>query len=174
MALWSLAARAGLPAARSALRFMSKLKKPPKGITVYRGEPWDASPKLMKEVSNWAYGPTAKFGRGPSPLRHGAAGRWFTENPKFASRFSGYTGFGNLGRIKSVTISPKELKLAKKLSTKIHQREGRPGYEAAMVISKKALARAKTDHLQTLINNFYKNLGIYRGKHGGLARILEV
>jgi len=43
-----------------------------------------------------------------------------------------------------------------------------------MVISKKALARAKTDHLQTLINNFYKNLGIYRGKHGGLARILEV
>ena len=95
MALWSLAARAGIPAARSALRFLSKLKKPPKGITVYRGEPWDASPKLMKEVSNWAYGPTAKFGRGPSPLRHGAAGRWFTENPKFASRFSGYTGFGN-------------------------------------------------------------------------------
>jgi hypothetical protein len=43
-----------------------------------------------------------------------------------------------------------------------------------MVISKKALARAKTDHLQTLINNFYKNLGIYRGKDGGLARILNV
>jgi len=174
MSLFNLAARAGIPAARSALRFLSKLKKPSKGITVFRGEPWDASPKLMKEVSNWAYGPTAKFGRGPSPLRHGAAGRWFTENPKFASRFSGYTGFGNLGRIKSVTISPKELKLAKKLSQKIHHRGGDAGYDAAMVISKKALARAKTDHLQTLINNFYKNLGIYRGKHGGLARILEV
>ena len=172
--LWSLAARAGIPAARSALRFLSKMKKPSKGITVFRGEPWDASPKLMKEVRNWMYGPTAKYGRGPSPLRHGAAGRWFTEDPKFASRFAGYTGFGNLGRIKKVTLSPKELKLAKQLSTKIHQREGRPGYEAAMVISKKALARAKTDHLQTLINNFYKNLGIYRGKHGGLARILEV
>ena len=174
MSLFNLAARAGIPAARSAMRFLSKMKKQSKGITVFRGEPWDASPKLMKEVSNWAYGPTAKYGRGPSPLRHGAAGRWFTENPKFASRFSGYTGFGNLGRIKKVTLSPKELKLAKKLSTKIHQREGRPGYDAAMVISKKALARAKTDHLQTLINNFYKNLGIYRGKHGGLARILEV
>jgi hypothetical protein len=176
MALFSLAARAGIPAARSALRFLSKMKKPPKtGITVFRGEPWDASPKLMKEVRNWMYGPTAKYGQSrASPLKYGAAGRWFTQDPKFASRFSGYTGFGNLGRIKKVTISPKELKLAKKLSTKIHQREGRPGYEAAMVISKKALARAKTDHLQTLINNFYKNLGIYRGKHGGLARILEV
>ena len=172
--LWSLAARAGIPAARSALRFLSKMKKPSKGITVFRGEPWDASPKLMKEVRNWMYGPTAKYGLGPSPLRHGAAGRWFTEKPKFASRFAGYTGFGGRGVIKKVTLSPKELKLAKQLSTKIHQREGRPGYEAAMVISKKALARAKTDHLQTLINNFYKNLGIYRGKHGGLARILEV
>ena len=32
-----LATRFGIPAARSAIRFMSKLKKPPKGITVYRG-----------------------------------------------------------------------------------------------------------------------------------------
>jgi len=174
MSLFNLAARAGIPAARSALRFLSRLRKPPKGTTVFRGEPWDASPKLMKEVSNWAYGPTAKFGRGPSPLRHGAAGRWFTENPKFASRFSGYTGFGNLGRIKSVTLSAKEAKLAHKLSDKIHHLGGDTGYGAGMVISKKALARAKTDHLQTLINNFYKNLGIYRAKHGGLARILNV
>jgi len=42
------------------------------------------------------------------------------------------------------------------------------------VIPKKALARVETDYLQTLINNFYKNLGIYRAKHGGLAGILEV
>ena len=41
MALFSLAARAGIPAARSALRFLSRLKKPskPGGITLYRGEP---------------------------------------------------------------------------------------------------------------------------------------
>ena len=39
MALFNLAARAGIPAARSALRFMSKLRKPPSGgITVYLGE----------------------------------------------------------------------------------------------------------------------------------------
>ena len=175
MSLFNLATKAGIPAARSAMRFLSKLKKPPKtGITVFRGEPWK-SKETIKDVANWMYGPTAKYGRNrASTLRHAAAGRWFTQDPKFASRFSGYTGFGNLGRIKKVTLSPKELKLAKQLSTKIHQREGRPGYEAAMVISKKALARAKTDHLQTLINNFYKNLGIYRGKDGGLARILNV
>ena len=72
MSLFNLAARAGIPAARSAMRFLSKLKKPPKGITVYRGEPWDASPKLMKEVRNWMYGPTAKYGQSrASPLKVG-------------------------------------------------------------------------------------------------------
>jgi len=40
MALFSLAARAGIPAARSALRFLSKMKKPSGGgIAVFRGEP---------------------------------------------------------------------------------------------------------------------------------------
>ena len=177
MALFSLAARAGIPAARTALRFLSKLKKPPKtGITVFRGEPWDASPKLMKEVRNWMYGPTAKYGRsrGGNPLRQAASGRWFTDKPEFASSFAGYTGLGLKGRIKKVVLSPKELKLAKKLSRKIHEGSGREGSSISMVISKKALARSKTDHLQTLINNFYKTLGIYRAKHGGLAGILEV
>jgi len=150
------------------------LLKRPKGITVYRGEPWKHTPGEIKKVANWMYGPTAKFGRGPSPLRHGAAGRWFTEDPKFASRFAGYTGFGNLGRIKSVTLSAKEAKLAHKLSDKIHHLGGDAGYRAGMVISKKALAKVKTDPVQTLIANFYKNLGIYRGKDGGLAQILNV
>ena len=171
--LWSLAARAGIPAARSALRFLSKLKKPPQiGTTVFRGEP--KSTASIKDMAKWMYGPTAKYGQGPNPLRHGAAGRWFTEKPKFASRFAGYTGFGGRGVIKKVTLSPKELKLAKKLSRKIHEGSGREGSSISMVISKKALARAKTDHLQTLIHNFYKTLGIYRGKDGGLARILNV
>ena len=173
MALFSLAARAGIPAARSAMRFLSKLKKPPSGgITVFRGEP--KSTASIKDMAKWMYGPTAKYGQGPSPLRHGAAGRWFTEEPKFASRFAGYTGFGGRGVIKKVTLSPKELKLAKKLSRKIHEGSGREGSSISMVISKKALARSKTDYLQTLINNFYKNLGVYRGKDGGLARILNV
>ena len=174
MSLFNLAARAGIPAARSALRFLSKLKRPPQiGTTVFRGEPWKASPTLLKESSKWMYGPG---GSAASPLRHSASGRWFTQEPKWASRFAGYTGpFGSFpGRIKKVTLSAKELKLAKKLSDKIHAKYNRPGYNAAMVISKKALARAKTDHVQTLINDFYKTLGIYRGKDGGLARILNV
>ena len=129
MALFSLAARAGIPAARSAMRFQSKLKKPPEtGITVYRGEPWDASPKLMKEVRNWMYGPL-ELNDGQSrasPLKYAAAGRWFTEQPGVRFKISGYTGFGNLGRIKKVTLSPIELKLARQLSTILHQREGRP------------------------------------------------
>ena len=171
--LWSLAARAGIPAARTALRFLSKLKKPPQiGTTVFRGEP--KSTASIKDMAKWMYGPTAKYGLGPSPLRHGAAGRWFTEKPKFASRFAGYTGFGGRGVIKKVTLSPKEVRLAKKLSRKIHEGSGREGSSISMVIPKKALARVETDYLQTLINNFYKNLGIYRAKHGGLAGILEV
>ena len=146
-------------------------KKPTEGMTVFRGEPWKASPTLLKETSKWMYGPG---GSAASPLRHSASGRWFSTNPKLASRFAGYTGFGGKGVIKKVTLSPKELKLAKKLSRKIHEGSGREGSSISMVISKKALARSKTDYLQTLINNFYKNLGIYRAKHGGLAGILEV
>ena len=171
----TLATRLGIPAARSAMRFLSKLKKPPSGgITVFRGEP--KSTASIKDMAKWMYGPEAKYGLGPSPLRHGAAGRWFTREPKFASRFAGYTGpLGSFpGHIKKVTLSPKEIRLGKRLSRKIHEGSGREGSSISMVIPKKALARVETDYLQTLINNFYKNLGIYRAKHGGLARILEV
>ena len=39
--LTRLATRFGIPAAKSAMRFMSKLKQPPSGgITLYRGEPY--------------------------------------------------------------------------------------------------------------------------------------
>jgi len=91
MALWSLAARAGIPAARAGLRFLSKLRKPPKGITVYRGEP--KSTDSIKDVAKWMYAGKDKY---RNPLRQSAAGRWFTREPKFASRFAGYTGpFGS-------------------------------------------------------------------------------
>ena len=168
--LLSLAVRAGIPAARSGLRFLSRMKKP-KGITVYRGEP--KATDSIKDVAKWMYAGQDKY---RNPLRQSAAGRWFTREPKFASRFAGYTGpFGSFpGHIKKVTLSPKEIRLAKKLSRKIHEGSGRQGSKISMVIPKKALARVETDQLQTLINNFYKTLGIYRGKHGGLARILEV
>jgi len=145
-------------------------KKPTEGITVFRGEPWKSSSSI-KDMAKWMYGPGTKSN---NPLRLGAAGRWFSTNPKSAGLHAGYSGLGNLGRIKSVTLSPKELKLAKKLSRKIHEGSGRLGPSSAMVVPKSALARVETDYLQTLINNFYKNLGIYRGKDGGLAQILNV
>ena len=168
--LLSLAVRAGIPAARSGLRFLSRMKKP-KGITVYRGEP--KATDSIKDVAKWMYAGQDKY---RNPLRQSAAGRWFTREPKFASRFAGYTGpLGSFpGHIKKVTLSPKEIRLAKKLSRKIHEGSGRKGSRVSMVIPKQALARVETDQLQTLINHFYKTLGIYRGKHGGLARILEV
>ena len=191
MALWSLAARAGIPAARSAMRFLSKLKKPPSGgITVFRGEP--AKHVIPKAEMATMYNPTGTGIRDfTNPqLRKLAMGRWFTSDPQMASRFAGNPRFLSMfknpkdvfswgggyqpGLVKKVTLSAKEAKLAHKLSDKIHHLGGDTGYGAGMVISKKALARAKTDYLQTLINNFYKNLGIYRGKHGGLAGILEV
>ena len=169
--VWSLAARLGLPAARAGLRWASKLKKP-KGITVFRGEPWKASSAALKDISKRFYGPE---GISPHSLRLRASGRWFTREPKFASRFAGYLGpFSDKGRIRKVVLSPKEIRLGKRLSRKIHEGSGRQGSRVSMVIPKKALARVETDQLQTLINNFYKTLGIYRGKHGGLAGILEV
>ena len=178
----SLAGRMATRNPRLGKKIFDLLKKP-KGITVYRGEPWK-SKDTLQEMANMMYG-SGRIGvlknlgktvpsNATNPLRQAAAGRWFTDEPRWASRFAGYSGFGNLGRIKSVTLSPKELKLAKKLSDKIHESSAYPGSSAAMVISKKALARVKTDRLQTLIDNFYKNLGIFRGKHGGLAQILNV
>ena len=168
----SLASRMISRNPRLGKNLLSLFNKEPKGIAVYRGEPWKTRSSI-KDMAKWMYGPGTRS-QSNNPLRFGAAGRWFSTNPKSAGLHAGYSGLGNLGRIKSVTLSPKELKLAKKLSRKIHEGSGRLGPSSAMVVPKSALARAKTDYLQTLINNFYKNLGIYRGKDGGLAQILNV
>jgi len=168
----SLASRMISRNPRLGKNLLSLFNKEPKGIAVYRGEPWKTRSSI-KDMAKWMYGPGTRS-QSNNPLRFGAAGRWFSTNPKSAGLHAGYSGLGNLGRIKKLVLSPKELKLAKKLSRKIHEGSGRLGPSSAMVVPKSALARAKTDYLQTLINNFYKNLGIYRGKDGGLAQILNV
>ena len=165
--LASLAGRMLARNPRLGKKIFDLLKKPTEGITVFRGEPWK-SRSSIKDMAKWMYGPGSQSN---NPLRFGAAGRWFSTNPKSAGLHAGYSGLGNLGRIKSVTLSPKELKLAKKLSRKIHEGSGRLGPSSAMVVPKRALPRVKTDYLRTLINNFYKNLGY---KKGGLAQILNV
>ena len=59
--LLSLAIRAGIPAARTGLRFLSRMTKPKGGgITLYRGEP--LKPLLsMKEQAKQLYGPSKGF-----------------------------------------------------------------------------------------------------------------
>ena len=97
--LWSLAARAGIPAARSAIRFLSKLKKPKGGgITLYRGEP--AKPIVsLKEQAKHMYGAgrdTSKnvFSTFSNPnLRYSALGRWYTTDPSRAMGFAGHPRF---------------------------------------------------------------------------------
>ena len=189
MALWSLAARAGIPAARSALRFLSKMKKPKGGgITLYRGEP--LKPLLsMKEQAKQLYGPSKGFRltdfNNPN-LRTSAMGRWFTTDPDRAMRFAGYPrmslkmqgiknylknfpGWGyEPGVVKKVVLTPKQAKLAKKVQEKI---SGGDMMGEAYVIPKRFLPQVEKDSLRTAIANFYRMIG---KKDGGLARILEV
>ena len=181
--LWSLAARAGIPAARSALRFLSRLRKPPKtgGITVYRGE--DFIPReTVKEVGKRMYGKDwrSTFGY-ESPLRRAAVGRWFSARPKDAMGFAGsrrysfnpaniinWGGGYTKGRIKKLTLTAKEAKLANKVKQRIAGGMGEGDY---MVVPRHLLKKAETDQLRTFIANMYRMMG---KKHGGLARILEV
>ena len=187
--LLSLAVRGGIPAARSALNFLSKLKKPKGGgITLYRGEP--LKPLLsMKEQAKQLYGPSKGFRltdfNNPN-LRTSAMGRWFTTDPDRAMRFAGYPrmsikmqgiknylknfpGWGyETGVVKKVVLTPKQAKLAKKVQEKI---SGGDMMGEAYVIPKRFLPQVEKDSLRTAIANFYRMIG---KKDGGLARILEV
>ena len=160
LAMISLGAR-GL--ASLAARLLSK-----RGTTVFRGEPWKTRSSL-ENMAKWMYGP-GTGSQSNNPLRFGATGRWFTRDPRGARL---YAGLAEPGRIKKVTLSDKELKIAEKLSKKLHEKEGRLGY--GLIVPKSALPRLETDYLQTLLTNFYKMIG-KRGvlKDGGLASILNI
>ena len=185
--LWSLASRAGIPAARSAMRFISKMKKPskPGGITLYRGEP--AKPIVsLKDQAKHMYTKdyTSLFGSSNPTLRQGAAGRWFSTKPL---KVTGYAGskvyswkpkdWANIinwgggyapGVVKRVTLSPRELKLAKRLQKKVSGHD----MENFYIVPKHTLPRVEKDAILTAVANLKNMMGIY--KHGGLARILEV
>ena len=186
MALFSLAARAGIPAARSALRFLSKMKKPPSGgITLFRGQ-FAKSPIPLKEMKKM-YTPTgSKFDFNNPELRKMALGRWFSNKPSMAMGYAGNRRYLSMfknpkdvlswgggyqpGVIKKLTLTAKEARIANKLANRLHGIKG-GGLDDFFVVPKKALARAETDKLKTFIANFYRMIG---KKHGGLARILEV
>jgi hypothetical protein len=189
--LWSLAARAGIPAARSALRFISKLKKPSGGgITLYRGEPVVSKHAMsLKDMAKAMYTKDASRytvlgDLGNPALRRGAAGRWFSTKPSSVTGYAGskvyswkpkdwaniinWGGGYKKGVVKKLTLTPKELKLAKKLQQKVSGHDISHFY----IAPKSALPRVEKDAILTAVANLKNMLGIY--KHGGLARILEV
>ena len=181
MALFSLAARAGIPAARTALRFLSRLKKP-SGITLFRGEPAKSGISL-KEQAKHMYGKDSLFYKN-NALRQGAAGRWFSSRPSDVTGYAGHkvynwkpSNWANIinwgggyspGVVKRLTLSPKELKLAKRLQQKVSGGD----MENFYIVPKHTLPRVEKDAIWTAGANLKNMLGIY--KHGGLARILEV
>ena len=182
MALATLAARAGIPAARSALRFLSRMRKPKGGgITLYRGEP--AKPIVsLKDQAKHMYSKDSLF-FGNSPLRRGAAGRWFSSKPTDVLGYAGHKVYSwkpkdwaniinwgggySPGVIKKLTLSPKELKLAKRLQQKVSGGD----MENFYVVPKHTLPRVEKDAILTAVANLRRMMGL---KHGGLARILEV
>ena len=163
----SLAARMISRNPRLGKNLLSLFNKKPKGIAVYRGEPWK-NRSTLDQMAKWMYG-SGTGGQHNNPLRFGATGRWFTRDPKGARL---YAGLAEPGRIKKVILSPKEVKIAERLSKKLHNVEQGRGY--GLIVPRGALPRAKTDYLQTFITNFYKAIGKRGLKDGGLAQILNV
>ena len=130
MALWSLAARAGIPAARSALRFLSRMKKPPSGdVTLFRGQ-FAKSPIPLKEMKKM-YTPTgSKFDFNNPELRKMALGRWFSNKPSMAMDYAGNRRYLSMfknpkdvlswgggyepGVVSKLTLTAKEARIANK------------------------------------------------------------
>jgi hypothetical protein len=180
--LLSLAVRGGIPAARAGLRFLSRLKKPKGGgITLFRGEPAKSFMSL-KDQAKHMYGKGSVF-YGDSPLRRGAAGRWFSSKPTDVLGYGGHkvynwkpSNWANIinwgggyspGVVKRLTLSPKELKLAKRLQRKVSGADMQDFY----IVPKHTLPRVEKDAILTAVANLKRMMGL---KHGGLARILEV
>ena len=191
MSLFNLAASAGIPAARSALRFLSRMKKPKGGgISLYRGEPVPTKYDMpFKDLAKTMYNKdSARYtlwaGEGNPALRRGAAGRWFSTKPSSVTGYAGskvyswkpkdwaniinWGGGYKKGVVKKLTLTPKELKLAKRLQAKISGHN----IDHFYIAPKSTLPRIEKDPLLTAVANLKNMMGIY--KQGGLARILEV
>ena len=156
--LWSLAARAGIPAARVALRFLSKLKKPTgEGITrVWRGvEPASAESS------------SAMLGRSyPYSLK----GRFFTTNLPTAKWYA-HRKRTKSGLVQYLDLPKKQFNIGTKLSERLDI----PRLGGQVIIPKKYMTSGdiSTDYIKTIMARLRAILGDHL-KHGGLARILEV
>ena len=190
----SLAGRLIARNPRLGKNIFSLLRKKPKGITLYRGEP--AVPMMSaKETGKWMYGPGSSgiFTR-PSTLKEAAVGRWFSNEPSAAMRFAGRgpygwhprnwkkmwemggpSGYGyQKGIVKKLKLSAKEAKLAGLVASRVSggtfggRRGSIPGY---YIVPKSTLPRVETDAIRTAIANMKHMMGL---KKGGLAKILNV
>ena len=130
----------------NAAKFLMRQAPTNKGVTVFRGEPFkNLAP--IKQIAEEAYGLSSTGSQANNPLRLAAAGRWFSPRIKGAEM---HAGLGRIepGRIRKITLSPYEEKVAKKLAKKIGDAEGFP--TAGMVIPKSAMSRVETDYIRTV------------------------
>ena len=173
--LTRLATRFGIPAAKSAMRFMSKLKQPPSGgIMVYRGQNV-VHTKPLAEVQK-ELGPTV--------------GRWFSDKPKLAMKFAGHgvhswkpsfwphmlrtgkTGYRK-GIVEKMRLTKMEADIARRMEGKLGGfGYGSPKDYEYLIVPKYTLPRVEKAPILTAIANLRKMMGYYN--KGGLARILEV
>ena len=169
--LTRLATRFGIPAARSAIRWASKLKKP-SGITVYRGQ-------------NVVHRHSLEEAKKMLPT----VGRWFSDKPKLAMKFAGSgvhswspSFWGQIlkgksgyrkGIIEKMRLSKMEADIARRMEGKLGGfGYGSPKDYEYLIVPKYTLPRAEKAPVLTAIANLRKMMGMYN--KGGLARILEV
>ena len=158
MSLFNLAARAGIPAARSALRFLSRLKKPSGGgITrVWRG----VEPSLAESKS-------AMLGRS---YPKGLKGRFFTSDLDTAKWYAHRKGTKS-GLVQYLDLPKKQFNIGTKLSERLNI----PKLGGQLIVPKKYLTSGEisTDYMKTIMARIRAIMGDHL-KHGGLAGILEV
>ena len=162
MSLFNLA-RAGIPAARSALSFLSKLRKPAgEGITrVWRGvEPSKKLGRLYPKGAP-AYDP---------PYPKGLKGRFFTSDLDIAKWYARRKGTKS-GLVQYLDLPKKQFNIGTKLSERLKI----PRLRGQVIVPKKYLTSGEisTDYMKTIVARLRAILGQHL-KHGGLARILEV
>ena len=167
MALWSLAARAGIAAARSGLNFLSKLKKPAgEGITrVWRGvEPAHKG-----------------FSMAGTAYPKGLKGRFFTTRLSDAKWYAHRQGTKS-GLVQYLDLPKKQFNIGTKLSERLKMKSNYgnkffpiPKLGGQLIIPKKYMTSGdiSTDYIKTIAARLRSIMGDHL-KHGGLARILEV
>ena len=185
MALFSLAARAGIPAARSALRFLSRMKKPKGGgITLFRGESFP--PRNLDVAKSTA----RHFNTTLANIKKDTlSGQWYTPNPEHARAYAS----GLFSKVKKIKVTPKELAAFHKYKRLVNRTNVKWSERARMGLPFKQRVTTSPHHvivpryklnqlpstsdylIKDKLAKYLASLKSQMGlKHGGLARILEV